>query len=63
MEFREGDDAELFSSSAIAPVTIRHIGGELIQTIDARDVHRKLQVGRDFSNWIRIGSVRSSRKR
>jgi hypothetical protein len=53
MEFREGDDAEMFSSGAIAPVKEREIGGELIQTINARDVHRKLQVGRVFSTWIK----------
>jgi hypothetical protein len=49
--------ADLFSSGAIAPITVRQIGDELIQTINARDIHRKPQVGRDFSNWIkdRIG--------
>ena len=58
MEFREGDDADLFSSGAIAPVKVREIGRELIQTMNARDVHRKLQVGRVFSIWIkdRIGT-------
>jgi hypothetical protein len=50
--------ADLFSSGAIAPITVRQIGDELIQTINARDIHRKPQVGRDFSNWIkdRIGT-------
>lgn len=31
----------------------RQIGGEGVQTVDARDLHRFLQVGRDFTNWIK----------
>jgi len=35
----------------------RQIAGEEIQTVNARDLHEFLEVGRDFSNWIkdRIG--------
>lgn len=29
------------------------IGGENIQTCNARDLHAFLGVGRDFSNWIK----------
>jgi hypothetical protein len=40
MEFREGDDADLFSGRRDAAVTVRDIGWELIQTINARNVHQ-----------------------
>ncbi|MBF0150056.1 MAG: antA/AntB antirepressor family protein [Magnetococcales bacterium] len=29
------------------------IGGEIIQTVNARDLHIFLDIGRDFSNWIK----------
>jgi phage anti-repressor protein len=29
------------------------IGGEPIQTVNARDLHTFLEVGKDFSNWIK----------
>lgn len=29
------------------------IGGETIQTVNARDIHAFLEVGKDFSSWIR----------
>lgn len=39
-------------------VTAGHVGGVAIQTVDARELHAFLQVGRDFTNWIkgRIGT-------
>lgn len=37
-------------SIAVAPETI---GGETINSVDARELHRWLDVGRDFSNWMR----------
>lgn len=40
-------------STDIVPVKAREIAGELMQTINARDLHRGLGVGRDFSNWIK----------
>jgi len=30
-----------------------NIGGTEIQTVNARDIHEFLQVGKDFSNWIK----------
>lgn len=30
-----------------------NIGGETIQTCNARELHASLGVGRDFSNWIK----------
>lgn len=29
------------------------IGSETIQTVNARDLHAFLEVGRDFSNWLK----------
>lgn len=29
------------------------VGAALVKTTDARDLHRSLEVGRDFSNWIK----------
>ena len=34
-------------------VTSRQIGDGAIQTVNARELHAFLEVGRDFSNWIR----------
>lgn len=30
-----------------------HIGSELVQTVNARDLHTYLEVGKDFSTWIK----------
>ena len=35
------------------PIEIRQIGDTQKQAIDARDLHARLGVGRDFSNWIK----------
>lgn len=29
------------------------IGGALVQTVDGRELHRTLKVGRDFTNWVK----------
>jgi anti-repressor protein len=49
--FGSSDDAN--PSHELIPIKLRDLGGELTQTIDARDLHRGLGVGRDFSNWIK----------
>src|ERR1700730_4649523 len=35
------------------PAIVREIGDETVQTVNARDLHRALQVGRDFSTWMK----------
>lgn len=34
-------------------VSVGQIGGETIQTVNARDLHAFLEVGKDFSTWIK----------
>ncbi|HGJ5882876.1 antA/AntB antirepressor family protein [Arsenophonus sp.] len=34
-------------------IETKNINGELIQTVNARDLHQFLEVGKDFSNWIK----------
>ena len=29
------------------------VGGDLIETVNARELHSFLEVGKDFSNWIK----------
>lgn len=36
----------------LIPLTTRHIGGDAIQTINARDLHAFLEVGKVFAAWI-----------
>lgn len=38
--------------SAIA-ITTRVIGSGQVQTANAREIHKELEVGKDFSNWIK----------
>lgn len=35
------------------PTTLQRLNGDTQPTINARDLHERLQVGRDFSNWIK----------
>lgn len=37
----------------LIPIELRPIGGAEAPSVSARDLHRKLEVGRDFSNWIK----------
>ncbi|WP_428562330.1 MAG: antA/AntB antirepressor family protein [Solidesulfovibrio sp. DCME] len=37
----------------VIPVQTGKIGGEEIQTVNARELHTFLEVGKDFSNWIK----------
>lgn len=36
----------------LIPLTTRHIGDDAIQTVNARELHAFLEVGKDFSTWI-----------
>ncbi|MGK9453195.1 antA/AntB antirepressor family protein [Acidithiobacillus caldus] len=38
---------------ALVPVSRQVIGGEEVFAVNARDLHRFLDVGKDFSNWIK----------
>ena len=35
------------------PLTSQYIEGKAVQTVNARELHSFLKVGRDFSNWIK----------
>lgn len=37
----------------LIPVAAGEIGGEAVQTVNARDLHAFLEVGKDFSTWIK----------
>lgn len=39
--------------SAIIELTDRRVGDDTIQTVNARDLHAFLEVGKDFSTWIK----------
>jgi len=39
--------------SEIIQVGEREIGGAIIQTANARELHAFLEIGKDFSNWIK----------
>ena len=39
--------------SDLINITSNHIEGEAVQTVDARELHAFLEVGKDFSNWIK----------
>ena len=41
------------SQVALIPVNQSQVGDDLVQTINARDLHAFLEVGKDFSNWIK----------
>lgn len=45
------------SGAALVAINERIVGERTIQTVNARDLHAFLEVGKDFSNWIkdRIG--------
>lgn len=38
---------------AMLDITSRHIGTDSVQTVNARDLHTFLEVGKDFSTWIK----------
>lgn len=37
----------------LIPIDTRAIDGQAVKTVNARDLHSFLEVGRDFSNWIK----------
>ena len=37
----------------LVPVNQNEVGGEPIQTVNARDLHSWLEVGKFFANWIK----------
>lgn len=39
--------------SELIPISSQQIDGNAIQTVNARELHAHLEVGRDFSNWIK----------
>lgn len=39
--------------NALIPVVPANIGGQSIPAVDARELHSFLQVGKDFTNWIK----------
>ena len=41
------------NTSALIPVVSQVIGGQSVQTVDARALHAFLEVGKDFSTWIK----------
>lgn len=39
--------------NALLPMSAQHVGPDVVQTVNARDLHSFLEVGKDFSNWIK----------
>jgi anti-repressor protein len=39
--------------TALVPIEQREVGGELIQTVDARELWEFLDVAKDFSTWLK----------
>ena len=39
--------------SSQIPITQQAIGGEAINAVDARLLHEALEIGKDFSTWIK----------
>lgn len=43
----------------LIPIVVRTVGPDSISTVNARDLHALLGVGKDFSNWIKDQIVRA----
>lgn len=41
------------NTTSLINITTNNIGGSLIETVNARELHEFLEVGRDFTNWIK----------
>lgn len=42
------------NSAAVVPIHRQSIGEEVVQTVNARELHEFLEVGKDFSTWIKV---------
>lgn len=42
-----------FAMNELIPILFADVGGEQIQTCNARELHSFLDVGKDFSTWIK----------
>lgn len=47
------DNDETGKSQQIIPLSQEKIGDETVETVDARELHGFLEIGKDFSNWIK----------
>ncbi|WP_375652243.1 MULTISPECIES: antA/AntB antirepressor family protein, partial [unclassified Bartonella] len=39
--------------NTLIPISEQTVGQETVQTVNARDLHAFLEVGKDFSTWIK----------
>jgi len=39
--------------SQLIPVTTQKIGNEEVNSVNARELHKLLEVGKDFSTWVK----------
>ena len=44
----------------LIPIQLTDIGGEQIQTCNARELHKFLGIGKDFSNWVKAQIERAA---
>lgn len=49
----EAADETAITIEELMPVSLTSQGDEKFQTVNARDLHTFLEVGRDFTNWIK----------
>lgn len=43
----------------LVPVRAASIGGDLVQTTNAREIHAYLGIGKDFSSWVKVQIARA----
>lgn len=53
MQFDNTSQSALASTYNLFSIADRNIGGSVVATANARALHEYLEVGRDFSNWIK----------
>lgn len=41
------------NNQELVTITVKNIGVDNIQTVNARDLYKTLEIGKDFSNWIK----------